>query len=182
MQHRSTRALALAVLVPALLVGGSTGSAQAHSHRDWSAERAHVKDRARRQLGAPYRYGGTSPSGFDCSGYTRWVYLDHGANLPHSSSSQFALGSRPGYRRIWERKNLEIGDLVFHRTSGYGVSHAGMYVGRGRFISSTSSGGVRIRSLYDSYWGRRWAGGTRLPATIRYSSPRRGSRGSMPVL
>ncbi len=161
------RAVAAAVAVAALASLAPT--AHAHYQREWREQRGHMRERSLSQRGAPYRYGGSSPSGFDCSGFTRWVYLDHGASLPHSSSEQFALGSRGDNKRIWKRKNLEIGDLVFHRTTSARVGHAGIYIGEGRFISSTSSGGVRVKSLYDPYyWGPRWVGATRLAVTVRY--------------
>ncbi len=143
-------------------------AASAHGVSSWRKQRHHVEGRARKQLGAPYSYGGTSPRGFDCSGFTRWVYSGHGASLPHSSSAQFSLGRYGKNKRVWKRSKLEVGDLVFHNTSGSGVSHAGIYIGRGKFISSTSSSGVRVSSLYDSYWGPRWVGATRLPVTMRY--------------
>ncbi|MFN2594797.1 MAG: C40 family peptidase [Actinomycetota bacterium] len=136
-------------------------------------ERRVVTHRARSQAGAPYRSGGSSPSGFDCSGFTRWIFEGHGANLPHSAAAQFNLGSRHGYKRVWNRGRLKVGDLVFFNTNGYSVSHAGMYVGQGRFISSTSSSGVRVNSIYDRYyWGSRYVGATRLPVFIDKSKPR----------
>ena len=164
------RASALVVAVVGLLVTVVPSPVSAHSHESFRQQRAHIEDRARGQIGTRYRYGGTSPrGGFDCSGFTRWLYSEHGASLPHSSSDQFALGRRNGYKRIWKRSKLEVGDLVFHKTTSARVGHAGVYIGGGRFISSTSSGGVRIRSIYDRYyWGPRWVGATRLPATMRY--------------
>ena len=118
------------------------------------------------QVGARYKSGGESPRGFDCSGLTRWAYKDHGADLPHSSEEQFRLARKEGYERIWKRKDLEIGDLVFHKTGSARVGHAGIYIGKGRFISTTSSEGVQVRSLYDPYyWGKRWVGATRVPVT-----------------
>lgn len=144
-------------------------SAQAHTEPGYEAERAHVVSRARSEQGAPYRYGGSTPHGFDCSGFTRWVFASHGANLPHSSMAQFNLGKRNGFRRIHKRANLEPGDLVFHKTTSARVGHTGIYIGEGRFMSSTSSGGVQVRSIYDPYyWGPRWVAGTRVPATRRY--------------
>jgi cell wall-associated NlpC family hydrolase len=140
--------------------------ASAHTADTLGAEKRHIRRRARSQIGAPYRYGGASPKGFDCSGFTRWVYKKHGASLPHNSFGQYRLATRDGYRRVHKRKNLRIGDLVFHKTTGAKVGHAGIYIGKGKFISSTSSSGVRVQSVRDPYyWGSRWVGGTRLPVT-----------------
>ncbi|MFN2388378.1 MAG: C40 family peptidase [Actinomycetota bacterium] len=159
------RALGLTILVTSSLLL----SLPAHAHEPSDAERhrAHIAERARTQIGASYSYGGVSPRAFDCSGLTRWVYSGHGADLPHSSQEQFELGARDRYKRIWKRSELKVGDLVFHKTTGARVGHVGIYLGKGRFISTTSSSGVAVRSLYDPYyWGSRWVGATRLPAMI----------------
>jgi cell wall-associated NlpC family hydrolase len=151
----------------ALMWAGSPANAK--TQEEWKAARKQIKKRARSQLGAPYSYGGSSPSGFDCSGFTRWVFLRQGRSLPHSAAAQFQLGRSARFKRIMKRKNLEVGDLVFHKTTSANVGHAGIYVGGGRFISATTSGGVRTQSLYDPYyWGSRWVGATRTPETIRY--------------
>ena len=157
----ATLAVTLTTFVPS--------TASAHHLDSYDNERRHIKRRAHRVLGAPYRSGGTSPSGFDCSGFTRWAFLEHGANLPRTSQEQFDMAKQFGVVRVWKRSKLKVGDLVFHKTTSARVGHAGIYIGRGRFISSTSSGGVQIRSLYDPYyWGPRWVGATRLPATMEY--------------
>ena len=146
-------------------VAAPADSTLAHSP-DGEAARRHIKERVMSQVGARYKYGGESPRGFDCSGLTRWTYKDHGADLPHSSEEQFQLARKEGYERIWKRRDLEVGDLVFHKTGGDRIGHAGIYIGKGRFISTTSSEGVRVRSLYDKYyWGKRWVGATRVPVT-----------------
>ena len=75
------------------------------------------------------------------------------------------MGKRHGFKRIWKRSRLNPGDLVFFKTTGARVGHAGIYLGDGRFISSTSSRGVKVDSMHDSYWGPRYVGGTRVPAT-----------------
>ena len=165
----------VAALLGALTALLPLGTAAAHAPQDFQAERGHVESRAKSQLGSSYRAGGMSPGGFDCSGFTRWVFTGHGANLPHSSSAQFDLAGRKGYKRVWNRQKLERGDLVFFRTTSARVGHVGIYIGGGRFISSTSSSGVKVDSVYDSYyWGSRWVGATRLPATTRFEQPNSG--------
>lgn len=166
---RSKNATRHVAIIIAALTGIAVGASpvEAHTRDGARRQRAHVENRVRSQLGAPYSYGGSSPRGYDCSGLTRWTFKEHGANLPHSSMDQFNLGKRDNYRRIWKRRNLRPGDLVFHKTTSARVGHAGVYIGRGKFISATSSEGVRVRSLYDEYyWGPRWVGGTRVPALI----------------
>lgn len=162
---RSAMLLATALVVTSLTFAPT---ASAHTPDGVFKRRDHVEDRARSQRGAPYRSGGTSPSGFDCSGFTRWTYSDLNVSLPHSSMDQFRLARRDNVKRVWKRKNLKVGDLVFHKTTSARVGHAGIYIGDGKFISSTSSEGVAINSLYDPYyWGSRWVGATRLAITQR---------------
>ena len=115
------------------------------------------------QIGAPYSYGGMTPAGFDCSGLTSWVYSHVGITLPHSSDSQYSLGGTNGYTTISAISELEVGDLVFHGDSG-DIQHVGIYVGNDEFISTTSSAGVQVRSLFDSYWGPLWVGAVRPPS------------------
>jgi peptidoglycan endopeptidase LytE len=98
-----------------------------------------------------------------------WTY-NHGRTLPHSAQRQFDLARRRGYVRIWERSKLQVGDLVFQKTTSAQVGHVGIYIGHGRFISATSSHGVAIESIYDPYyWGPRWVGGVRLPITQKFN-------------
>ena len=165
--HRFVKHLAAAGLALGL-VAGVAPAAQAHTERPVLEQRTHIKKRARSQVGTPYSYGGSSSSGFDCSGFTRWTFDDHGANLPRTSMEQFELGKRDNYKRIWKKRKLRKGDLVFHKTTSARVGHAGIYIGDGKFISSTSSEGVRVRSINDPYyWGPRFVGATRVPALIR---------------
>lgn len=162
-----------AVVAVSLLIGTmfmAAPQAGAHSHNDWRKERAHLEERARSVRGTRYRYGGSSPrSGFDCSGFTRWVFGEHGAQLPHSSIDQFYMARRKGFKRIWKPIKLQPGDLVFFKTTSARVGHAGMFIGHGKFIhSSSSGGGVRVDSVWDPYYYRsRFVGGTRVPATQR---------------
>ncbi|MGI8775018.1 MAG: C40 family peptidase [Actinomycetota bacterium] len=145
------------------------GPVSAHTPNNYQKARDHLRARARNVTGTPYRYGGSSPSGFDCSGFTRWTFDGHGARLPRTSMEQFKLATRAGHKRVWKRSKLQVGDLVFHKTTSARVGHVGIFIGNGKFISSTSSDGVRVRSIWDRYyWGPRWVGATRVPATIRY--------------
>ena len=101
---------------------------------------------ARHLLGVRYSYGGSSPlSGFDCSGFVRFVYAHFGVDLPHSSYADFAVGRRVA------RAGLRPGDLVFFDGRG----HVGIYVGDGRFIHAPHTGTrVEIDSLTGWYAGR----------------------------
>jgi len=108
---------------------------------------------AMRYLGIPYVWGGASPSGFDCSGLTMYVYAQLGVSLPHYAAAQYGMGVAVG------RDQLQPGDLVFFR----GLGHMGMYIGGGNFIHAPHTGDVvKISSLSDSYYTANWVGARRV--------------------
>jgi cell wall-associated NlpC family hydrolase len=107
-------------------------------------ERTSVVRFARRFLGVPYVYGGSTPTGFDCSGFTRYVFAHFGISLPHYTYAQFDLG------RWVSRWALRPGDLVFFN----GVGHVGLYIGHNHFIHAPHTGtSVSVASLSGSYGG-----------------------------
>jgi len=112
-------------------------------------------DNALSLKGVPYVFGGTSKSGFDCSGYTQYVFKGSDISIPRTSSAQFNVGSSV------EKEQLQTGDLVFFTTYAEGPSHVGIYVGGGNFVHASNSG-VRTTSLSDSYYASRYVGARRV--------------------
>lgn len=103
--------------------------------------------------GTRYSRGGTSRSGFDCSGFTRYVYAKYGVSLPHSSAAQARLGTPVS------KSELVPGDLVFFHTYRSGISHVGIYIGNNNFIhASTQRRGVIVDSLNHPYYSARYRG------------------------
>jgi cell wall-associated NlpC family hydrolase len=116
-----------------------------------------VADLAEHYIGSPYRWGGASPSGFDCTGFVMWVYSQFGVAMPHNEAGQLASGERVS------ADELQPGDvLVFANTYRRGLSHAGIYVGDGHFVHAADERhGVIVSSLSDGYWASRLAGASR---------------------
>ncbi|MQA99250.1 MAG: hypothetical protein GEU78_03000 [Actinobacteria bacterium] len=154
-------AIGLAVVIP------PATPAQAHVDPDASIQRRHIVRRARYWLGADYCWGGTRGC-FDCSGLTYRVFRNHGARLPRSTRDQWRARSRDGWRTIDRRRALRRGDLVFFKnTYRRGISHVGIYAGRGRFIHTGDE--VEVASLRTRYWRRHFKAGVR-PRSLRYTS------------
>ena len=109
--------------------------------------------------GTPYRNGGETPEGFDCSGFTQYVFAQHGIDLPRRTSDQYEAGAPI------PQDKLAAGDLVFFSTVATGASHVGVSTGDGRFVHAPSRRGrVRVEHLAAPYWTKRYVGARRLLA------------------
>jgi len=108
--------------------------------------------------GVRYRNGGADPGGFDCSGFTQYVFARHGVRLPRSVRDQFDEGAsvRP--------EDVREGDLLFFATDGPGASHVAIAVGGDSFVHAPSSSGVvRVERMASRYWSDRFVGARRVP-------------------
>jgi cell wall-associated NlpC family hydrolase len=152
---RRLLALAVAVFTALLPAAGPAGAARparavgpvespAHFVLPKRPKRISIASRAvalaRAQLGVPYRFGGASPAGFDCSGLVMWVYGRLGVSLPHNAAALYGVG------RPVSSSGLRPGDLLFFS----GLGHVGIYVGKGRMIHAPQSGrSVEVQPLSD---------------------------------
>ena len=136
--------------------GKSTGtpvSPGALNEAPSTPSRDQIISTAKKYIGVPYLWGGSTPSGFDCSGFVQYVFKQHGITLPRTSKEQWNVGTSIS------KSALQPGDLVFFaNTYTTGISHLGIYVGNNQFIHSSSSKGVTITSLDNSYWVTRYYG------------------------
>ena len=115
-----------------------------------------IVQEAKKYMGVPYVFGGATPAGFDCSGYIQYIFRKAGHELPRTADYQFFKGTIVG------RSNLREGDVVFFETYEPGPSHNGIYVGNGQFIHASSSRGIMISRLEESYWASRYLGARRM--------------------
>lgn len=107
--------------------------------------------------GAPYRNGGSDPSGFDCSGFVRYVFGQHGITVPRTVTDQFRAGQQV------DQQHVEPGDLVFFATVAPGASHVGIALGGDEFIHAPSGAGeVRVERMSAPYWSTRFVGARRV--------------------
>jgi cell wall-associated NlpC family hydrolase len=150
--------LALAVLLAAL--AGCAGRPPAP---DLAPSRASVQQAARASevalsmVGRPYRYGGDTPAGFDCSGLVSYSYAQAGVRASRETRSLRAQGV------VIRTGDLRRGDLLFFDQEGKKFSHVGLYLGDGRFVHAPSSGGrVRVDRFDAEYWQRHFVEARRI--------------------
>lgn len=149
-----TRLSLLALLSLAVMLGGCS-STPLQSPSD-AAIAARAADQALRMQGKPYRYGGNTPNGFDCSGLVQYSFSKAGVRLPRSTEG------------LWQRSRpiavgkLQRGDLLFFDQEGKRSSHVAIYLGNDRFIHAPSSGkAVNVANFSDPYWRKHFAGARR---------------------
>ncbi|ARK22420.1 C40 family peptidase [Sporosarcina ureae] len=144
------KVLSVLALSTLLFVSPFTGQAEA------AGKTTSITKTATSLTGIKYRYGGTTRAGFDCSGYVGYVFKQNDLKVARTSRDMYASG------RTVKKASLRNGDLVFFNTTGRGVSHVGIYVGNGKFAHASTSKGVRVDRVNDSYWGKRYMGAKRV--------------------
>jgi len=138
------------------IVGPQTQEALTKSYKSSQQITALIINSAKAFIGVPYVWGGTTPAGFDCSGFTQYLFASQKIMLPRMSLDQYGVGTPVDFN------NLIPGDLVFFNlTSGTKVSHVGIYIGNGDFISATSSKGIAINE-FTPYWANAYVGAKRV--------------------
>ena len=118
-------------------------TATSTSNGSWAA----IKNAAYGVLGTPYLYGGTTTSGFDCSGFTSYAFAAAGISLPRTAGAQYAASTKIS------QSEAQPGDLVFFNQTG-SIDHVGIYLGNNQFIGSQSSKGVSVATISQAYWAQ----------------------------
>ena len=145
-------ALSILALLATLIFGPASNASASINYGE------EVSEVAKRYVGAPYKGGGTTPKGFDASGFTQYIYKKAATKMtiPRTSASQYKKG------KAVKQNELKQGDLVFYATGEKGkVSFVGIYNGNGKFTGVTSKG-VKVVKMSDKYWKERYIGAKRV--------------------
>lgn len=138
------------------LAYGYTGNSFSMKNLDLSSRAGKIIMSAKRYLGTPYVFGGTSPSGFDCSGFVMTIFKMNGVSVLRCADEQYSEG------KYVPTGEMLPGDLVFFETYAPGASHVGIYVGDNKFIHASSRWGVTVSSLNDAYYSSHYIGARRM--------------------
>jgi len=126
------------------------GKVEAASYKDTA-----IKE-GKKVIGTKYKWGGTTKSGFDCSGFVNYAFKKAGKNLPRTTADLYKKGQKVS------KSKLKKGDMVFFQTYKKGASHVGIYIGDNKFIHADSTKGVTITSLSNSYWKSKYYNAKRI--------------------
>lgn len=138
------------VLIVSKSAGTTSGSGTSGSGTSTSTEAQRMVATAKSLIGSPYVWGGTTPSGFDCSGFIYYIVKQERSNFTRTNVAGY-------YSSMTKVSTPEVGDFVFFETYTSGPSHMGIYIGNNKFIHAGSSG-VKEASLDTSYWSSRYLG------------------------
>jgi len=146
------RRLLLPLLLASMLTTGCANFGHRAPPEEISETRREIVLEALGQIGRPYRYGGTTPEGFDCSGLARYVYAQSGVELPRSTGEQHSAG------KVVDLDEAQPGDLLFYRFKrGSRVDHVAIYLGEGKAVHAPVNGRkVLVASVDDPSWTKRF--------------------------
>lgn len=162
------RAIGAALAVAAAISGGACASRTGAVPRPFPTpdtvrtaapppDRSALVETALQLRGVPYLNGGSNPQGFDCSGFTQYVFAQFQMGLPRETRAQFKVGEKV------RRDEIAAGDLLFFATTSSDVSHVAIAIGADEFVHAPSSTGVvRVEKLSSSYWSPRFLGARRV--------------------
>lgn len=163
-QSQFLKVILMATLALFLVVAPFTNQAAASS----GINSTQLVSVANKVMGTKYVWGGTTTKGFDCSGFIGYVFKNVGVSLPRTTAGMYVTGTSVS------KNNLRTGDLVFFNTTGKGVSHAGIYIGNGKFAHSSSSKGVSVSKINDPYyWGSKYIGAKRVASVSQVASAKK---------
>lgn len=135
----------------------STNKSEKATSSSGSATGSAIVDKARSYIGCKYTYGGSSPSGFDCSGFSQYIYKQFGVNINRTAASQYSNG------KSVSKSDLQLGDLVMFGSSASNINHVGIYAGNGTIVHAANpSRGVTTDTINSGYYNNNYVGARRI--------------------